>query len=449
MKEYIAAIDLGTTKVVSAIGEQSESGFKVLALKEAPSFGVSRGEVLNIQQVMNSLLPTIEEIKLENGVEIKDVYVGIAGQNIRCESNSNRRNRRRSFDLITEEEIREMEDEMYKLKVSIGEEVLHVLPQFYNVEDHMGIISPVGMTSGQIEGNYKLFIGKKNSAECSKTVIDRAGLNLKKLILEPVASATAVLTDDEKEIGVAMVDIGGGTTDLLIYQDNIIRHTAVIPFGGNSITEDLKAGCSVSAKTAEQIKIQYGSCYTEFAPENKTVVIPGIGGRDSREVTFKFISNIIEARVDEIIEAIIYEIEKSGYQDKLGAGIVITGGSSALTHLVPFMRFKTGYAARLVAPSKSISYESCEGAFKPTSSTVVGLLLKGYELSKEPVYEHSEDEEEIMIFESENSKFSSKKHQFEGTKKTEKTQKTKEIKKSRGIFDSLGSLFEGYDNNNA
>lgn len=450
MKEYIAAIDLGTTKVVSAIGEQTDSGFKVVSLKEAPSFGVSRGEVLNIQQVLNSLLPTIEEIKADNGIEINDVYVGIAGQNIRCESNSTRRNRRRSFDLITEEEIKDMENEMYKLKVSIGEEVLHVLPQFYNIEDHMGIINPVGMSGSQIEGNYKLFIGKKNSAECSKTVIDRAGLNLKKLVLEPVASAAAVLTEDEKEIGVAMIDIGGGTTDLLIYHDNIIRHTAVIPFGGNSITEDLKNGCSVSAKTAEQIKIQYGSCYTEFAPENKTVVIPGIGGRDSREVTFKFIANIIEARVDEIIEAIMYEIERSGYQDKLGAGIVITGGSSALTHLVPFMRFKTGYGARIVAPSKSISYESCEGAFKPGSSTVVGLLLKGYEYSKAPVYEHiDEEEEEVLFLQGENSRYSGKKQSFEGTKKVEKIQKPKEIKKTKGIFDTLGSLFDGFDNNNA
>lgn len=450
MKEFIAAIDLGTTKVVSAIGEKTDSGFRVVALKEAPSLGVSRGEVLNIQQVMNSLLPTLEEIRLESDYQIKDVYVGIAGQNIRCESNSNRRNRRRSFDLISEQEIKDMEYEMYKLKVNIGEEVLHVMPQFYNVEDHMGIVNPVGMTGGQIEGNYKLFIGKKNSAECSKTVIERAGLKLNRLILEPVASAAAVLTEDEKEIGVAMIDIGGGTTDLLIYHDNIIRHTAVIPFGGNSITEDLKTGCGVSAKTAEQIKIQYGSCYTEFAPENKTVIIPGIGGRDSREVSFKFISNIIEARVEEILDAVMYEIENSGYQDKLGAGIVITGGSSALTHLVPFVKFKTGFGARVVAPAKSITYDSCEAAFKPSSSTAVGLLLNGYDISQEPnLFESEEEAEELVLqsdFVAKPVKKASAEREKEKTREKEKSTKSK-VKDS--IFGAFGSLFDGMNNNDA
>lgn len=439
MKEYIAAIDLGTTKVVSAIGHKTESGFKVIALKEAPSIGVSRGEVLNIQQVLNSLEPTIEQINQENDIRIKDVYVGIAGQNIRCESISSRSSRSKPDNLISESEINALEKKLYNSKVSLGEEIFHVLPQFYNIEEHLGIKNPIGMAGSQIEGNYKIFIGKTNSAECSSKVIERAKLNLKKLILEPVASAAAVLSDDEKEIGVAMVDIGGGTTDLLIYHDNTIRHTAIIPFGGNSITEDIKNGCNVSAKTAEQIKIQYGSSYTEFAPDNKTIVIPGIGGRESREVTFKFIANIIEARVEEIIEAIVYEIEISGYQEKLGAGIVVTGGSSALTHLVPFMRFKTGYGVRAVAPSKNISYDSCEGSFLPSSSTAVGLLLKGYEHSLEK--EHIEPVAELV--EALSPVNIGKTNNPGGIKKS------KDHNKKKGITDIFGGLFDGYDNNNA
>lgn len=382
MKRYVAAIDLGTTKVVSLVGEKTESGYKIVAFKEAPSKGVMRGEVVNIQNVLDSLIPTIREIKQEDGIEISEVYVGIAGQNIKCNTSRHSRNRGKSDELISDREIEEMEQEIFNSRVSAGEKILHVMPQSYNVDDHIGVKDPVGMTGTQIDGDYKIFIGKINSVEHSKLVINRAGLVLKELILEPVASAKAVLSEDEMELGVAMVDMGGGTTDLLIYEDNIIRHTSVIPFGGNSITEDLSQGCGVSSRNAEQMKIQYGSCYSEYAPENKTVIIPGIGGRESREVSFKVIASIIEARVEEIIEAVIYEIENSGYQDKLRAGIVITGGASQLTNLCQFVKYKTGYDTRIASPNNSITFDSCEGVCKPSSSTAVGLIIKGFESEK-------------------------------------------------------------------
>lgn len=382
MKRYVAAIDLGTTKVVSLVGEKTESGYKIVAFKEAPSKGVMRGEVVNIQNVLDSLIPTIREIKQEDGIEISEVYVGIAGQNIKCNTSRHSRNRGKSDELISDREIEEMEQEIFNSRVSAGEKILHVMPQSYNVDDHIGVKDPVGMTGTQIDGDYKIFIGKINSVEHSKLVINRAGLVLKEFILEPVASATAVLSEDEMELGVAMVDMGGGTTDLLIYEDNIIRHTSVIPFGGNSITEDLSQGCGVSSRNAEQMKIQYGSCYSEYAPENKTVIIPGIGGRESREVSFKVIASIIEARVEEIIEAVMYEIENSGYQDKLRAGIVITGGASQLTNLCQFVKYKTGYDTRIASPNNSITFDSCEGVCKPSSSTAVGLIIKGFESEK-------------------------------------------------------------------
>ena len=382
MKRYVAAIDLGTTKVVSLVGEKTGSGYKIVAFKEAPSKGVMRGEVVNIQNVLDSLIPTIREIKQEDGIEISEVYVGIAGQNIKCNTSRHSRNRGKSDELISDREIEEMEQEIFNSRVSAGEKILHVMPQSYNVDDHIGVKDPVGMTGTQIDGDYKIFIGKINSVEHSKLVINRAGLVLKEFILEPVASAKAVLSEDEMELGVAMVDMGGGTTDLLIYEDNIIRHTSVIPFGGNSITEDLSQGCGVSSRNAEQMKIQYGSCYSEYAPENKTVIIPGIGGRESREVSFKVIASIIEARVEEIIEAVMYEIENSGYQDKLRAGIVITGGASQLTNLCQFVKYKTGYDTRIASPNNSITFDSCEGVCKPSSSTAVGLIIKGFESEK-------------------------------------------------------------------
>lgn len=383
MNSYVAAIDLGTTKVVTLVGERTESGYRVLAYKEAPSKGVMRGEVVNIQNVLDSLLPTINDIKTEHSIEINEVYVGIAGQNIKCISARLKRNRGKSDDLISESEIEDMMREMSISRVSAGEKILHVIPQSYNVDDHIGVDTACGMTGTTIEADYKLFIGKVNSVEHSRLVINRASLKLRELILEPVASAKAVLTEDEMELGVAMIDIGGGTTDLLIYHDNIIRHTAVIPFGGNSITEDLRQGCGVSLRNAEQMKIQYGSCYSDYAPENRTVVIPGIGGVDNREVSFKLIANIIEARVEEIIEAVMYEIENSGFIDKLGAGVVITGGGSQLTNLKQFVKFKTGYPVRIACPVNNISHDSMQDIFKPSSSTAVGLLMLGCEMNRE------------------------------------------------------------------
>jgi cell division protein FtsA len=379
MSNYVAAIDLGTTKVVTLVGERTDSGYRIVAFREAPSKGVLRGEVVNIQSVLDSLQPTIEDIKKEEAIEINEVYVGIAGQNIKCVSQRLSRNRGKADNLISDSEIDDMMREMSNSRVNAGEKILHVIPQSFNVDDHIGVDNAKGMTGTRIEGDYKLFIGKINSVEHSKLVINRAGLRLRELILEPVASAKAVLSEDETELGVAMIDIGGGTTDLLIYHNNIIRHTAVIPFGGNSITEDLRQGCGVSLKNAEQMKIQYGSCYSEYAPENKTVIIPGIGGRESREVSFKVIAGIIEARVEEILEAVMYEIENSGFMDKLGAGIVITGGGSQLTNLRQFIKIKTGYDARIASPINNISYDTPSDICRPGSSTAFGLIMLGFE----------------------------------------------------------------------
>jgi cell division protein FtsA len=437
MKKLVAAVDLGTTKVVSVVGEKSESGYRIVALKEAPSKGVMRGEVVNIQNVLESLIPTLEEIRAED-IEISEVYVGIAGQNIKCNSARISRNRSRSSEWITDREVEEMEREMFNSRVNAGEKILHVIPQSYNVDDNVGVKEAVGMTGTRIEGDYKLFIGKTNSFEHSKIVIERAGLKLKDIILEPVASAKAVLTEDEMELGVAMVDMGGGTTDLLIIQDNIIRHTAVIPFGGNSITEDLRQGCGVSLRNAEQMKIQYGSCYSDRAPENKTVIIPGLGGRDSREVAFKVIAGIIQARVEEIIEAIMYEIENSGYQDKLHAGIVITGGSSQLKDLRDFVSLKTGLDARIASPDSSVVFDGCEGTFKPGSSTAVGLIIHGFELEEmkkssiavSAAYtDELFPEEEVVV--------------SPQTKNDDKKDKTEKPHKKRSFMKSFGEIMIG------
>lgn len=379
MKKLIAAIDLGTTKIVCIVGEKTPQGTKIIGVKQVPSKGIMRGEVINIQQVLNTMVPAVQEVEKAIGHNIKEVFVGIAGQNIRCETKSSQINRKDANELITKEEIDSMTNDMYGTFVQSGEKVLHVIPQSYNIDDFMGITEPIGMIGREISANFKLFIGRSNSAQYSNNVISRSGLKLKELILEPLASAKAILNEEEMEVGVAMVDIGGGTTDLLVMENNIIRHAAVIPFGGNSITEDIRIGCGISTKQAEELKINHGSCYSAYVPANKSVIIPGLSGRDSKEISLKFLSKIIEARVTEILEAVDYEIERSGYKRMLKAGIVLTGGTAKIMHLSARANLVTGLEARTALPEFSITEDSMHEVRTPELSTAVGLILKGFE----------------------------------------------------------------------
>ena len=382
MEEYVAAIDLGTTKVVTLVGKKTESGrFQIVAYSEVPSSGVSRGEVQNILQVVSTVKPLVEEVRRQSGFNFTDVYVGIAGQHIKCIENR-ADVIRNSYDVeINEKEVRDLEKSIYNIRIDPGEEILHVIPQTYNVDEKIGVTDPVGMLGKRLEANYHVVIGKTISAEHTQRCITNAGLNLKKLVLEPIASAAAVLTDDEREAGVAMVDIGGGTTDVVVYYDNVVRHTAVIPFGGNAITNDIKEGCGVLQRQAEQMKIQFGSCFGDLAPENKIITIPGISGRDPREISFRTLAQIIEARMDEIIGAVTYEIERSGYLSKLNAGIVFTGGGSMMNHLSQFVKYKTGLDVRMGKPLY-LTTDSGAELLRPTFSTAVGLIMRGFEYEK-------------------------------------------------------------------
>lgn len=382
MRKLVAAIDLGTSKVVCLVGEKTDAGIKIIAMSEAPTKGMARGEVVNIQSVLDSMLPTIQNVESAIGEKINDVFIGVAGQNIKCIQGTNQTTRVNPDELITLSEIEEITRKMHNIACQEGEEVLHAIPQSYNIDDFMGITEPEGMSGQEINSNFKLVLGKKSSSQQKNNVLKRSGLNLKGVFLEPLAAAKAVLEDEEKEIGVALLDIGGGTTDLVIIQENVVRHTAVIPFGGNCITEDLKQGCGVSSKTAEQLKTIHGSCMSSVAPD-KSVRINGIGGRKDKDVHFRTIAEIIESRVEEILEAAMYEIEKSGYKDKLNAGLVITGGTSQLANLQPFARLVTGLDTKLATPNKL--YALMEVPLnKPSLSTAVGLVVMGFEkLEKE------------------------------------------------------------------
>lgn len=382
--QLVAAIDIGTTKIVALVGRINENNrLEVLAMSKTVSKGVKRGVVLNIEETVNAIETTVSEAQKISGVHFKDVFVGIAGQHIKSIRTRGYINRDTYEVEITREDISKLVTDMYKIPVEIGEEIIHVLPQNYIVDSETGVKNPIGMFGKRLEANFHIVIGQIASARNIEKCINRVDLNVKQLILEPLASSDAVLTEDEKEAGVVLVDIGGGTTDVAVYYDDIIRHTAVIPFGGNVITRDIKEGCAILARQAESLKVQFGSALGDLAQEDKVVTIPGISGREPKEISFKSLAYIIQSRMEEIIDAVLYEIENSGYMDKLSAGVVITGGGAMLRHLPQLVKFKTGMDVRIGYPNEKLAADKSEEINQPMYATSIGLLLKGAEFLKE------------------------------------------------------------------
>ena len=394
--KIVAAVDIGTTKIVSLVGRLSDQGkLEVLGISQTASKGVKRGVVLNIEETVNAIQTTSSEAMKQSGIKFNEVFVGIAGQHIKSVRNRGYINRDSYEDEITRDDLQNLIDDMHKIPVDVGEEIIHVLPQNYIVDSETGVKNPVGMFGKRLEANFHIVIGQTSSARNIGKCINRVGLDVKQLVLEPLASSAAVLTDDEKEAGVALVDIGGGTTDVAVYYDDVIRHTAVIPFGGNVITRDIKEGCAILQRQAESLKMQFGSALGDLAQEDKVVTIPGISGRDPKEISFKSLAYIIQSRMEEIIDAVSYEIENSGYMDKLSAGIVLTGGGSMLKHLNQLVKFKTGMDVRIGFPGEQMVAETAEEINQPMYATSVGLLLKGleyYKDMKEEMVIHEEEE---------------------------------------------------------
>ena len=382
--QLVAAIDIGTTKIVALVGRINENNrLEVLGLSKTASKGVKRGVVLNIEETVSAIETTVKEAQKQSGIIFKDVFVGIAGQHIKSIRNRGYINRDSYEDEITKEDIKRLIEDMNRNPVEIGEEIIHVLPQNYIVDNETGVKNPVGMSGKRLEANFHIVIGQIASARNIEKCINRVDLKVKQLILEPLASSEAVLTEDEKEAGVALVDIGGGTTDIAVYYDDIIRHTAVIPFGGNVVTKDIKEGCSILHRQAESLKIQFGSALGDLALEDKVVTIPGISGREPKEISFKSLAYIIQSRMEEIMDAVVYEIENSGYLDKLSAGIVITGGGAMLKHLPQLVKFKTGLDVRIGFPNERLVAEQNEEVNQPMYATSIGLLLMGWDYLKE------------------------------------------------------------------
>lgn len=374
-------LDIGTTKIVAMIGRRNEYGkIELLGLGKAKSLGVHRGVVNNITQTIQSIQRAVDEAIAVSGIKITDAVVGIAGQHIRSLQHSDYITRPNSEEVISEEDLEKLEKQVYKLVMLPGEEIIHVLPQEFKVDGQAEITQPVGMYGGRLEANFHVVVGQISSIRNVGRCIKSAGLNLAGITLEPLASAEAVLSAEEKEAGVALIDIGGGTTDLAIFKNGIIRHTAVIPFGGNVITEDIKEGCSIIEKQAELLKTKFGSAWPGENKDNEIVSIPGLRGRDPKEITLKNLSKIIHSRVVEIIEQVFLEIKNYGHEEpkkKLIAGIVLTGGGAELKHIKQLVEYITGMDTRIGYPNENLAGDSDEILSSPQYATAVGLLMNG------------------------------------------------------------------------
>ncbi len=385
----IVGLDIGTTKICVTVGRRSGTNkIELLGVGKAESAGVNRGVVANIQKTVFSIREAVSLAEGQSNVDIKVVNIGIAGQHIKSIQHRGILTKN-DDDEINRFDVERLISDMYKLVLPPGEEIIHVLPQEFTIDNEPGIKEPIGMAGRRMEANFHIISGRVTDIKNIKKCVDNADLEVSALVLEPLASSEAVLDEEEKMAGVVLVDIGGGTTDVAIFHEGIIRHTAVIPLGGNIVTEDIRQGCAVLRNQAEQLKVRYGSALADENKENEVICVPGIRGRDSKEISVKNLAYIIQARMEEIIEHVYYEIKSSGYEDKLIAGIVITGGGAQLKHLVQLVEYITGIDCRIGYPNEylaktdMLNKQTLEEMKSPMYATSIGLLIKGIQAVEE------------------------------------------------------------------
>lgn len=380
----VVGLDIGTTKICVIVGRRNEFGkIEVLGLGKAESEGVTRGVVSNIAKTVKSITDAVKEGSSQSNVDIHVVSVGIAGQHIKSVQTRGMLTRKDLSSEICKKDIDRLIDDMFKLAMNPGEEIIHVLPQEFTVDNEPGVKDPIGMAGVRLEANFHIITGQVTAIKNIMKCVTNADLETQDLILEPLASAESVLSDEEKEAGVVLVDVGGGTTDVAIFHEGIIRHTAVIPFGGNSITEDIKEGCAVMLNQAELLKIKFGSALANENKDNEIVCVPSLRGRDPKEISIKHLANVIQARMEEIIEHVFYEIKSSNYDKKLIGGIVITGGGAQLKHVTQLVELRTGFDCRVGYPTEHLAKNEVlpkniyEDLKSPMYATGIGLLMKG------------------------------------------------------------------------
>ena len=380
----VVGLDVGTTKIACFVGIRNEHGkIEILSMGQTESLGVSRGVVENIERTVQSIKKAVQEAQdgLEGYEDItfSGVNVGVAGQHIRSLQHRGMVTRDSVEDEIAQKDIDMLIEDMYKMLMPPGEKIITVIPQEYIIDNQQGIKDPIGHAGVRLEANFHIITGNVGACMNIQKCVRKAGFDVKEIILEPMASAEACLSEEEKEAGVVLVDIGGGTTDIAIFHDGIIQHTAIIPFGGNVITEDIKEGCAIMRRQAEQLKLKFGTALASESQENDIVCIPGLRGRDPKEISVRNLSSIIQARMTEIIELVDYEINNSGFKRKLIGGIVVTGGGSQLKHITQLFEYVTGLDTRIGYPTEHIvQSESVTNLASPMYATGVGLVLQGF-----------------------------------------------------------------------
>lgn len=390
-KDVVVALDIGTTKVCAIAGAKNEyDKIEIVGIGTVRSEGVSRGVVSNIDKTVKAIKEAIEIAERNANMKFKIVHVGIAGQHIKSLHHHGLLMRNDPNKEISEEDVDKLIKDMHKLVLPPGDKILHVIPQEFTVDDERDIVDPIGMSGGRLEANFHIITGQITASRNILRCIEKVGLEVADITLEPIASSSAVLSNEEKEAGVALVDIGGGTTDITIFKDGIIRHTAVIPFGGNVITKDIQEGCTVMKDQAEKLKVKFGSALADEIYDNRVIIIPGFRGRDPKEISEKNLAKIIQARVEEIFDYVFWEIRRSGFERKLIAGMVLTGGGSLLRHINLLAEYHTGLTTRMGEPIEHLAHGYDGSIASPIYSTAVGLLM--YSIDNKEIQDLAEAE---------------------------------------------------------
>ncbi len=401
-KDVVVAIDIGTTKVCAIAGMMNEYGkMEILGLGKISSEGVLRGVISNIEKTVRAIRGTIGMVEKQLEAKVKTVHVGIAGQHIKSLKHRGILTRDNAHDEIEQEDIEKLIRDMYRLVLPPGDKILHVIPQEFTVDNEQGILDPIGMSGIRLEANFHIITGQITASNNILRCIEKVGLQVADLTLEPIASSQSILSDEEKKAGIALVDIGGGTTDLTIFHDGIIRHTAVIPFGGNVVTRDIKEGCTIMPEQAEKLKIKFGSALADEVYDSRNITIPGLKGREPKEISEKNLALIIQARMEEIFDYVIWELKRSGYERKLIGGLVLTGGGSLLKHINVLSEYHTGIPTRVGYPVDLLAHGYPLEIATPIWATAIGLLEHGmttrtYESAIEMIDPKEEEESELV-----------------------------------------------------
>ena len=378
-EKIIVGLDIGTTKICAVVGKQNQYGkLEVMGLGRSISEGVIQGIVTNLDKTVRAIKEAVTQSADQSNTTIGIVNVGITGHHISSSVHYDSVFRNSKEEVITSNEANSLTQNMYRIVVPPGCNIIHVMPQNYTVDGQRGIKDPVGMTGSRLEASFNVITAKTEQISNINKCVRKADLEIDQLMLQPIASSLSVLSDDEKEAGVCLVDIGGGTTDIAIFVDGIVRHTSVVPLGGQIITSDIKEGCRVLENQAEDLKVGHGNALPENASLQDFVSIPGLKNRPAKEISRRNLALIIHARLKDIIECVHCAVLASGYKDKLGAGLVITGGGALLSGIQQIFEYMLGLECRIGYPNEHLGRSKLDEIKSPVYATALGLVLSAF-----------------------------------------------------------------------